>query len=173
MHERNKPQHVKIARKALEMKLRQGLAPQLPETLPAELLKPGAAFVSLKKQGALRGCIGTVQPTRNNLAEEIAYNALSAGFNDPRFPPLAPEELDEITISVDVLTEPEKIDDLSQLDPVRYGVIVRKGLRSGLLLPNLEGIDTVEKQLAIAKQKAGIDEQEPVELYRFEVQRYV
>ncbi len=172
MDEASKPRHVHIAREALEKKLREGLAPQLPETLPADLLKPGAAFVSLKKRGALRGCIGTVQPTRNNLAEEIAYNALSAGLNDPRFPPLAPDELDEITISVDVLTEPEEINDPSQLDPARYGVIVRKGFRSGLLLPDLEGIDTAEKQLAIAKQKAGIDEQEPVELYRFEVQRF-
>lgn len=164
--------YAEIARRALETRLKEGRLPELPDELPLELLKPGAAFVSLKKKGSLRGCIGTVQPTRKNLAEEIAFNALSAGLNDPRFPPLTTEELDEITISVDVLSEPEKIDDQSGLDPARYGVIVRSGSRSGLLLPNLEGIDTVEQQLSIARQKAGISPDEPVELYRFEVKRY-
>ncbi len=173
MNEKKESRHVEIAREALAKKLKRGLAPRPPQTLPDELLEPGAAFVSLKKRGVLRGCIGTVQPVRKNLAEEIVHNALSAGLNDPRFPPLTAEELDEITISVDVLTEPEKIDDPSQLDPARYGVIVRRESRTGLLLPNLEGVDTVDQQISIARQKAGIDPDEPLELYRFEVQRYV
>ncbi len=164
--------YTEIARRALEDRLKKGRLPELPDNLPAEFLQPGAAFVSLKKQGALRGCIGTVQPTRKNLAEEIAHNALSAGLNDPRFPPLTLEELDQIEISVDVLSSPEKISSPSQLDPSRYGVIVRSGPRTGLLLPNLEGIDTVEQQLSVAREKAGIAPDEPVELYRFEVKRY-
>ncbi len=164
--------HTEIARRALEARLKEGRFPRLPDDLPSELLKPGAAFVSLKKEGVLRGCIGTIQPTRKNLAEEIAFNALSAGLNDPRFPPLTLDELGEISISVDVLSDPEKINDPSQLDPARYGVIVRCGSRSGLLLPNLEGVDTVEKQLSIALQKAGIEPDEPIELFRFEVKRY-
>ena len=164
--------HTEIARRALEDRLKKGRLPELPDNLPVELLQPGAAFVSLKKQGALRGCIGTVQPNRKNLAEEIAHNALSAGLNDPRFPPLTLEELDQIEINVDVLSPPEKISSPSQLDSSRYGVIVQSGPRTGLLLPNLEGIDTVEQQLSVARQKAGIAPDEPVELYRFEVKRY-
>ncbi len=163
--------YAQIAQKALAGRVR-GKDPELPGELPPELKRPGAAFVSLKKKGQLRGCIGTVLPTRETLAQEIAENATSAGLRDPRFPPVTAEELEELTYSVDVLTEPEKVEDISQLDPRRYGVIVRCGGRSGLLLPDLEGINTVEEQLSVAMQKAGILPHEEVEIYRFQVQRY-
>ncbi|MGI5875846.1 MAG: AmmeMemoRadiSam system protein A [Dethiobacteria bacterium] len=164
--------HVQIARRALENRVKGEKAPQLPDDLPEELQKPAAAFVSLKKRGTLRGCIGTIAPLKKSLAEEIAANALSAGLKDPRFPPVAPEELEELTYSVDVLSEPERIEDLSCLDPARYGVIVRSGNRTGLLLPALEGVTTVEEQLSIAREKAGIAADEPVEIFRFEVERF-
>ncbi len=127
---------------------------------------------ALKKRGQLRGCIGTFAPTQPNIAAEIIQNAVSAGTQDPRFPPVEPAELPELDISVDILSEPERVDGLADLDPKRYGVIVRRGRRSGLLLPDLEGVDRVEEQVAIAMQKAGISPAEEIELYRFSVTRY-
>ncbi|WP_368293906.1 AmmeMemoRadiSam system protein A [Dehalobacter sp. TBBPA1] len=129
-------------------------------------------FVSLKKDGALRGCIGTIQPVRENLASEIRHNAIAAGTQDPRFWPIQAEELPLVSVSVDVLGDMEKITGPEELDPQRYGVVVRRGGKVGLLLPHLEGIDTVEEQVGIAKQKAGIDPGEEVELWRFEVERF-
>ena len=129
-------------------------------------------FVSLKKHGELRGCIGTFEPTRPNVALEIIHNAISAATRDPRFPPVEAHELSEIGYSVDILTKPEAVSDTKDLDPKRYGVIVESGWKKGLLLPDLEGVDTVEYQLSIAKQKAGIGEEEPVRIYRFMVKRY-
>lgn len=164
--------YVEIARRALESKVKGESPSKPPGEIPPELQKPGAAFVSLKKGGELRGCIGTVAPTQKNLAEEIAANAVSAGLRDPRFPPVSPSELDQLTYSVDVLSEPEKVEDPAQLDPREYGVIVRSGRKTGLLLPALEGVNTVEEQLRIARQKAGILPEEPVEIYRFQVVRY-
>lgn len=160
-----------IARLSLESRL-SGTAFSLPKDLPAALRMPGAAFVTLKKGGALRGCIGTISPTQKTLAEEIAANAISAGLNDYRFPPVSPDEMELISYSVDVLTTPEKVENIAELDPRRYGVIVRCGGRTGLLLPALEGIDTVVEQLAIAKEKAGIRPDERADIYRFTVQRY-
>ncbi|NLA12601.1 MAG: AmmeMemoRadiSam system protein A, partial [Firmicutes bacterium] len=140
--------------------------------LPEELAPPAGAFVSLKKGGELRGCIGTVEPVRRSLAEEIIANAVSAGVKDPRFSPVRLEEIAELTVSVDVLLPPERIAGPAELNPEKYGVIVRSGYRSGLLLPALEGIETADEQIAIARRKAGIGPREPVELYRFEVRRY-
>lgn len=131
-----------------------------------------SCFVTLKKDGELRGCIGTVQPVRESLASEIKHNAIAAGTQDPRFWPVQASELPLLTISVDVLGEVEKISGFDELDPRRYGVVVRRGGKAGLLLPHLEGIDTVEEQVGIAKQKAGIAKDEDVELWRFEVERY-
>jgi len=112
-------------------------------------------------------------PTRKNVAEEIIYNAIAASSEDPRFYPVTPEELPYIEYSVDVLEHPEEVKDISELDPKVYGVIVEKGFRKGLLLPDLEGVDTVEQQLSIAKRKAGIWEgEEDVRIYRFTVTRY-
>jgi uncharacterized protein (TIGR00296 family) len=106
------------------------------------------------------------------VAQEVIRNAISAATRDPRFPPVRPEELDHLDVKVDVLTEPEPVQSTDQLDPKRYGVIVQCGWRRGLLLPDLEGVDTVEYQVDIARRKAGIGPQEPVQLYRFEVKRY-
>lgn len=145
---------------------------KLPAELPPELSGRAGVFVSLKKNGQLRGCIGTFLPVQDNIAAEIIHNAVSAGANDPRFWPVKPDEMEKLTVSVDVLSEPETIDSLNDLDPRRYGVIVARGQRRGLLLPDLEGIDTAEEQIAIARQKAGIEPEEPVGLYRFYVTRY-
>ena len=130
------------------------------------------AFVSLKKAGQLRGCIGTIKPVRSTLAREIIDNAVSAATRDPRFQPVVLEELDEISISVDVLGTPEPVSGPDELDPSRFGVIVKSGHRKGLLLPDLPGITTAEEQVRIARQKAGIGAEEAVELERFEVKRY-
>ncbi|MBO4365494.1 MAG: AmmeMemoRadiSam system protein A, partial [Eggerthellaceae bacterium] len=127
----------------------------IPDDVPEEMKTTRAgAFVSLHMDGDLRGCIGTLGPVRKNLAEEIICNAIAACSEDPRFPPVTPEELLFIDCSVDVLGEPEDIEGLGQLDVKRYGVIVSRGWRRGVLLPDLEGVETVELQVAIAKQKA-------------------
>ena len=130
-----------------------------------------SAFVTLKKSGNLRGCIGTIKPVTNSLAEEIIRNAVEAGTCDPRFPPVTKEELKYLEISVDVLTEPEPAQ-FNQLDPKKYGIIVRSGYRSGLLLPDLEGVDTAEEQLYIALKKAGISPRSPYSIEKFQVIRY-
>ncbi|MDF1526404.1 MAG: AmmeMemoRadiSam system protein A [bacterium] len=135
--------------------------------------EPAGTFVSLKKAGQLRGCIGTIRPVRSTLTQEIMDNAVSAATRDPRFKPVVLEELDEISISVDVLGTPEPVSGLEELDPSRFGVIVKSGHRKGLLLPDLPGVTTSEEQVRIARQKAGIGAEEPVELLRFEVKRYV
>jgi AmmeMemoRadiSam system protein A len=130
-------------------------------------------FVSLKKAGALRGCIGTFLPQCPSVKEEILRNALSAAFSDPRFPPLSRDELPDLEISVDVLSTPEMIGGLSELDEKKYGVLVTDGVRSGLLLPDLGGVNSVAEQLRIARQKAGISPGAKVDIYRFTVRRYV
>jgi AmmeMemoRadiSam system protein A len=130
-------------------------------------------FVSLKKQGELRGCIGTIEPQCDSVAEETIKNAISAATCDPRFLPVSEEELDDLEYSVDILTTPERVDDMADLDQKRYGVIVSKDVRRGLLLPDLAGVDTVDEQLRIAKSKAGIWlEEEDVTIERFEVKRF-
>lgn len=165
--------YVKLARKTLEAYVRERRTPEVPKDLPTGMLNNKAGvFVSIKKHGELRGCIGTFQPVTKNIAEEIQRNSISAGCEDPRFYPIEDSELSELVYSVDVLTEPEPMDSLDELDPKKYGVIVRKGYRSGLLLPDLEGVDTVEKQIGIVLQKAGIKPDEDYELERFEVIRH-
>ncbi|MDR3599771.1 MAG: AmmeMemoRadiSam system protein A [Desulfosporosinus sp.] len=138
----------------------------------SEFAERRGCFVTLKQKGQLRGCIGTTEPWQENLALEIQHNALAAGTQDPRFRPVQAEELATITFTVDVLGELEKIGGPDDLDPWRYGVVVRQGRKSGLLLPHLEGVDTVSDQISIAKQKAGISSEEAVELWRFEVKRH-
>jgi AmmeMemoRadiSam system protein A len=130
-----------------------------------------ACFVSLKKQGDLRGCIGTLIPAEPDVGREIARNAHSAAFQDPRFSSVRPDELASITCSVDVLSEAEDCR-LDALDPSRFGVIVSLGFRRGVLLPDLPGVDTVERQVGIALQKAGITPDEPFAVERFTVDRY-
>jgi len=129
-------------------------------------------FISLKKRGELRGCIGTIEPAQSNLALEIIENAVSAATKDPRFRPVVEEELPELVVSVDILTAPERVAGHEDLDVRRYGLIVKAGTRRGLLLPDIEGIASVDEQMAVARKKGGIGEQEPVELYRFQVERY-
>ena len=142
--------------------------------LPPEMIHTQAgAFVSIHENGELRGCIGTIAPTRNSLAEEIVSNAIAASTRDPRFYPIGPDELSRLEINVDVLSEAEPIDSPDELDVKRYGVIVSKGGRRGLLLPDLEGVDTVEDQIDIACRKAGIyPGEDGIKLQRFEVVRH-
>ncbi len=164
--------YVEFARKVVEKYVKEGKVPDLSEA-PEQLKRERAGvFVSLKKRGELRGCIGTIEPVYDNLAEEIRSNAVSSASRDPRFPPVTTDELPEITISVDVLEEPEDIDDINQLDPKEYGVIVTSGSRVGVLLPDLEGVDTPKQQISIAMMKAGIGANEPVRIKRFRVRRY-
>lgn len=163
-----------LARASLEAWVlrREKIAP--PPGLPDELAHGRAgAFCSIKKNGELRGCIGTTQPTRPTLAEEVIENAVSAGTADPRFPAVTPDELGSLVYDVDVLDPPEEISGPDGLDPRRYGVIVRaEDGRRGLLLPDLDGVDTVEEQVAIARRKGGIRPGEPVSLQRFTVTRH-
>ena len=169
----NEDPYVRLARMSLETYVRTGRVMEAPPDLPHEMRKKAAAFVSLKKRGRLRGCIGTIEPVQVDLAHEIIRNAISAGTEDPRFEPVSESELDEIVYSVDILSEPEPVGDVGSLDPRVYGVIVEKGYRRGLLLPDLEGIDTVEQQLAIAAQKAGLRPNDKgLRIYRFTVERH-
>lgn len=166
---------VKLARRSLETYVKTGQRlTSLPEDLPTEMTTQQAgAFVSLHKNGQLRGCIGTIAPTCDNLAWEIVQNAISACSRDPRFSPVRPNELDELEYSVDVLGAPEPVDSPAALDPKTYGVIVSCGGRRGLLLPDLVGVDSVEAQLSIALQKGGIRENEPYKIERFKVVRHL
>lgn len=169
----NEDDFIRLARTTIETYVRTGNIPDIPKDLPSEMSSQKAGvFVSIKEDGRLRGCIGTICAVQSSIAEEIIANAVSASTKDPRFSPIEPWELERLTISVDVLGEAEKIDSPEQLNPARYGVIVTKGRKRGLLLPNLEGVDTIEEQLAIAKRKAGIREDDPAELERFEVIRH-
>lgn len=142
----------------------------IPPNLPEEMLTNKAGvFVSLYKFDTLRGCIGTILPTTNTIAEEIINNSLSAALNDYRFPPLTKEELKWLNISVYILKEPEPISSLDMLDVHKYGIIVTHGLKRGVLLPDLDGVDTIKKQIAIAKEKASIKPNEDCKIERFEV----
>ena len=165
---------VQLARASLESYILSRKIIDVPQGLPEDLTaRRAGAFVSIHEHGQLRGCIGTISPARSNLAEEIIFNAISASTRDPRFPPIRKEELPFLEINVDVLGEPEDIESEDDLDVKRYGVIVTNGLRRGLLLPDLDGVDTVQQQIAIAKQKAGIASYEKVSLQRFEVVRHI
>ena len=167
-----------LARRAVETYAREGRAvspPEiLPPTLPPALRAPAACFVSIKTDdGELRGCIGTVEPTRATLAEELLANALSAATRDPRFPPVEASELPRLRYSVDILSGPEPAE-FADLDPKVFGVIVEDegGRRRGLLLPDIEGVETAAEQVRIAARKAGIRPHEPVRLHRFRVTRF-
>jgi AmmeMemoRadiSam system protein A len=163
---------VKLAKEAVEGYVRHGKVLR-PTELTAEMKGRAGVFVSIKKRGELRGCIGTFAPTRANIAEEIVANAVCSATQDPRFVPVEASELDDLKYSVDVLTEPEPVKSVAQLDPKKYGVIVECGFGRGLLLPDLEGVDSVEEQIRICRAKAGISAEEPVKLYRFRVKRFI
>lgn len=165
--------YVHLARISLETYITTGKHAKMPEGLPEEMTsRKAGVFVSLKKHGSLRGCIGTISPVTESIAKEILRNAVSSGAEDPRFPPVTEDELPEMIYSVDVLGDAEPIKDKSELDVKRYGVIVTAGRKRGLLLPNLEGVDTVEDQISIARKKAGIYDNENISLERFEVVRH-
>lgn len=163
---------VRLARESLEHYVKHGEYIKIPSYITEEILtQKRGAFVSLKVDGELRGCIGTILPVTENLAQEIIRNAVEAGEKDPRFYPVEEDELMDIDYSVDVLMPPKKASK-GELDPKRFGVIVRKGSRAGLLLPDLEGVDSIDKQLEIALKKAGIDKHEDYSIEKFEAIRH-
>ncbi|QNU68205.1 AmmeMemoRadiSam system protein A [Ruminiclostridium herbifermentans] len=165
--------YTKLARRNLENYLKNGRPLSINDIKDAKLLNNRkGVFVSLKIKGELRGCIGTIEAVTPSIAEEIMHNSISAAFNDPRFPPLREDELFEIDISVDLLYPAQKCS-FNELDPKNYGVIVTSGRKRGLLLPNLEGVNTKEEQISIALQKAGINPNEPYEIERFKVERFI
>ncbi len=163
---------VRLAKEAVEAYVTDRRIISRPSEMTPEMLTRSGVFVSLKKRGELRGCIGTFEPTEGNVADEVIRNAISSATRDPRFPPVSPDELRFLAYGVDVLSPHEAVEDLRQLDPRRYGVIVQSGARRGLLLPDLEGVDTVGEQVAIASRKAGISPGEHVNIFKFEVKRY-
>ena len=165
--------YVQLAKKTIEEYVKHVRVVDVPEELPEDMRRKAGVFVSLKKHGELRGCIGTFMPAYKNLYEEIVRNAIAAATQDPRFNPVVENELDEIAYSVDVLSAPEKVEDIAELNPRNFGVIVVKGHRKGLLLPDLEGVNTVDEQLMIAKMKAGIDPADTkTDIYKFSVERF-
>ena len=163
---------VELAKNTIETYIVEGKTIDPPKPIPPEMTKKAGVFVCLKKHGQLRGCIGTFMPSCENIAMETIRNALAAATQDYRFSPIGKDEIQDIVYSVDVLSPAEQVKKIDELDPKKYGVIVVSGYRKGLLLPDIEGVDTVEDQLRIAKLKAGILPQEEVEIFRFEVTRY-
>lgn len=166
-------EYVSLARASVEHYVKTGVPLSMPAGLPDEMLNRAAGtFVSLHKHGRLRGCIGTIGPQEKCIAAEIINNGISACSADPRFDPVREDEIDQLEISVDVLGPTEEIASRDELDPQRYGVIVSSGFKRGLLLPMLDGVDTVDEQINIARQKAGIGAHEDYSLARFEVVRH-
>jgi AmmeMemoRadiSam system protein A len=165
--------YVKLARQSLEYYVSTGETMKIPKDLSKELLNERAGvFVTIKKDNLLRGCIGTIDPEESSIAGEIIRNAVSAGTKDPRFNPVRKDELKDIVYSVDVLGKAEIIKSIDELDIKEYGVIVSKGFKMGLLLPDIEGVDTPEDQVNIAMQKAGIKDIKGCTLERFQVVRH-
>jgi len=162
---------VELAQEAILEYLSRRIVMPLPVSLAEIFAQPAGAFVCLKKNGQLRGCVGTYQPARSTVGEEVIHNAIASATRDPRFSPVTLPELKEIDCSVDVLSIPVPTS-AHELDPRRFGILVVQGPKRGLLLPDLDGIQTAEHQIREAKQKAGIFTDEPVELYSFTVERY-
>jgi AmmeMemoRadiSam system protein A len=162
---------VALARRAIESYVRHRESPHTPALADTEYPSRAGTFVSLHRADQLRGCIGTILPTRDTLAQEVVGNAIEAATRDPRFPPLETGELEDLEVKVDVLHAPQTCE-IGDLDPQRYGVITSSGWRRGLLLPALEGVDDVETQVRIAMSKAGINPGEPCSFERFRVDRY-
>lgn len=163
---------VDLARRSVEEYIRNGKILPTPETLSPEMARRAGVFVCIKKKGRLRGCIGTFLACCENVAGETIRNAVSAAVQDPRFPAVSEDELQDLEYTVDVLSPPEKVADAGALDPKKYGVMVVSGRKKGLLLPDLEGVDSVGEQLRITRMKAGILPDEEVELFRFTVERF-
>lgn len=170
---KNEDGYVRLARETIGKYVTAREKNTVPEWAPPEMTaRRAGTFVSIHKDGRLRGCIGTILPVYGSVAEEIIHNAVSAATRDPRFDPIRPEELDRLEINVDVLTAPEKIESRDELDVKRYGVIVSSGSKRGLLLPDLDGVDTADEQVEIAMRKGGISPRDRITLERFEVIRH-
>lgn len=163
---------VELAKKSIEAYIREGRIIEPPNPLPPEMNERAGVFVCIKKTGQLRGCIGTFTPCYGCVAIETIKNAIAAATQDPRFSSVREDELEGLEYCVDVLSPPQRIKDIRELNPKKYGVILVCGNRRGLLLPDLDGVDTVEEQLRITRIKACILPEEETETYRFEVKRY-
>jgi MEMO1 family protein len=163
---------VDLAMCSVKYQLKKGKHLPCPDPLPAKMKYSAGIFVSIKKDGLLRGCIGTITPQYANVAEEVIQNAIKAANQDPRFNAIELPELKELAFSVDVLTKPEQIQDLRSLDVEQYGLIVRNKDKCGLLLPHLKNIKTIDQQLKVCLKKGGIKETDQYKLYRFEVKRF-
>jgi len=162
-----------LAKQTVENYIKERKIISLLEDLPKEFLERKAGtFVTIEKNSELRGCIGTYLPTRENIAEEVIYNAIAAATEDYRFGPIEDKELSSLSYTVYILNEPELIKDIKELDPKKYGIIVKTETKTGLLLPDLEGVDTIEQQLSITCQKGGIDpNQEKFLIYKFTAEK--
>lgn len=163
---------LRLARRAVEHYVHTRTPLPRPDSLPAELSSPLPVFVSLRVGDTLRGCIGTLMATKPTLAEEIIANAVAAAVDDPRFPPVSAAELPTLSYEVDIVGPLERVPGEEELDPARYGVVVERDNRRGVLLPAIEGITSTKQQVAIARTKADIAPEEPVTLYRFSVRRF-
>ncbi len=163
---------VKLAIRSVQHFIETGNSLPCPDSLDEAMQQKAGTFVSIKKEGLLRGCIGTMAPKTNNLAEEVIRNAVRAANEDPRFDPVEKRELPSLTFSVDVLTPLEKIKDLKAHDIKRYGLAVRGGGKQGILLPDLDNIQSADQQLKICLKKGGFKYDDPYELFRFEVKRF-
>lgn len=166
--------YILLAKQAIENYIEEGKMASLPADLPEEFLnRKAGAFVTVMKNGQLRGCIGTYSPTKENIAQEIIHNAIATATEDYRFSPIQKEELPYLSYTVYILNEPEPVKDTKTLDPKKFGIIVKTEQKSGLLLPDLEGVDTIEKQISIACQKGGIDPaREKLIIYRFTTEKH-
>lgn len=169
-----------LAKQTIEGYIKENRIISIPDDLPKEFLKRKAGtFVTITKQlttynkQQLRGCIGTYLPTKKNIAEEVIQNAISAATEDYRFGPVQKNELPQLSYTVYILKKPQKISSEKELNPKKYGIIVKSGIKTGLLLPDLKNIKTAKKQIFYACKKAGIDYQrEPIEIYKFEAEKY-
>ncbi|MCX6745192.1 MAG: AmmeMemoRadiSam system protein A [Candidatus Parcubacteria bacterium] len=166
--------YTKLAKDTIEQYLTSGKILAVPEGLPKEmLLDKAGVFVSLHRQGQLRGCIGTLQATTANIATEIIQNALSAALEDPRFNPLQKQELADLEISVDILNPAALIKNRQELNLKKFGIICQSGYKKGLLLPDIDGVDSIDEQIDIACQKGGIDPlKDKFDIYKFTVTRH-
>ena len=168
-------EYVDLARKTLDSYIIKEEEPKPEKTIPEKLQKKAGIFICLKdKFGNLKGCIGTFLPTKPNIAEEIIDNTIAAATKDLRFPAITKEEVPELKISVDILSEPELVENIEILDPKKFGILLKSDSgKTGLLLPDLEEVITVEQQIQIAAQKGQIDiTYEQYSIYAFEVERH-
>jgi len=171
-------QFVLLAKSAIEEYIKEGREISPPDDLPERFFEEKAGvFVTIKKDRELRGCIGTFLPTKENIAQEIISNAIAAATRDYRFAPVQEQELPFLEYTIYLLNDPEPVSSLEDLDPKKYGVLVKSemaggAVRTGLLLPDLEGVETAEKQVSIACRKAGIHSQDKTSLFRFSVEKF-